>query len=82
VSRISVRFRSGWHPYSDRMSKRFEVQISQDRRAALDTLAREMGCSASDLARLSVTWVLRHREVLIGGPPVLARQPDERSTSA
>jgi hypothetical protein len=59
------------------MSKRFEVSIWPDRRAALDALARELGCSTSDLARLGVTWILRNRDVLVGGPPVLARQPDE-----
>jgi hypothetical protein len=65
------------------MSKRFEVSILPDRRAALDALARELGCSTSDLARLGVTWVLRNRDAWVGGPPVLAppvlaRQPDER----
>jgi hypothetical protein len=65
------------------MSKRFEVHISPDRRAALDALARELGCSSSDLARLGVTWILRKSRRLVGGPPalappVLARQADER----
>jgi hypothetical protein len=61
------------------MSKRFEVSISPDRRAALDDLARELGCSSSDLARIGVSWVLQHREVLIGGP---ARQSEQQRASA
>jgi hypothetical protein len=56
------------------MTKRFEVDISPDRRAALDALARELGCSSSDLARIGVSWVLQHREILIGGPGAPAEQ--------
>jgi hypothetical protein len=61
------------------MSKRFEVSISPDRRAALDALARELGCSSSDLARIGVSWVLQHREVLIGGPVRQAEQQQRAS---
>jgi hypothetical protein len=51
------------------MSKRFEVSILPDRRAALDALARELGCSTSDLARLGVTWVLRNRDAWLAVHP-------------
>jgi hypothetical protein len=61
------------------MSNRFEVSISPNRRAALDALARELGCSSSDLARIGVSWVLQHREVLISGP---ARQAEQQRASA
>jgi hypothetical protein len=64
-------------------SKRFEVSISPDRREALDALARELGCSSSDLVRLGVNWILAHRQMLVAGPPVLARPTDsERAVGA
>ena len=34
------------------------------------------GMSVADLCRLGTGWVLRHREVLLGGPGELSRQAD------
>jgi hypothetical protein len=46
---------------------RFEMRLPADRLIELEDLARETGQSAGALARLGITWVLRRRELLLGG---------------
>jgi predicted transcriptional regulator len=45
------------------MTKRFEIKLPEDRRAALDALANQTGVSASDLARLAINQMLEDRDV-------------------
>ena len=47
-------------------------------RRDLDALAEELDLTASDLARLGVAWVLKHRDVLLGGPGEAARQAEQQ----
>jgi hypothetical protein len=50
---------------------RFEIRLTPERRRELEDLAREVGLSSADLARLGIGWLLRHPNVLLGG-----EQPD------
>jgi hypothetical protein len=46
---------------------RFEIRLTPERRRELEDLAREVGLSSADLARLGIGWLLRHPSVLIDG---------------
>lgn len=56
------------------MNARFEIKMRPAQRRELEALAGELDMSAADLARLGITWVLRHRNTLLGGE-VAARKP-------
>jgi hypothetical protein len=44
---------------------RFELRLPADQRRELGELAREVGLSSADLARLGIGWLLRHPGVLL-----------------
>jgi hypothetical protein len=53
---------------------RFVLVLPPDRRAALDSLASEVGLSTSALVRLAINRLLRERDVLLAAkknPPKL-----------
>jgi hypothetical protein len=45
--------------------KRFEFRLTADQRRELEALARDVGLSSADLARLGIGWLLRHPGVLL-----------------
>jgi hypothetical protein len=45
--------------------KRFEFRLTADQRRELEELARDVGLSSADLARLGIGWLLRHPGVLL-----------------
>jgi hypothetical protein len=46
---------------------RFEIRLTSERRRELEDLAREVGLSSADLARLGINWLLAHPRILIDG---------------
>lgn len=47
---------------------RLEIRMPAERRRKLGELANEVGLSAVDLTRLSIRWLLEHRDVLFKLP--------------
>jgi hypothetical protein len=47
---------------------RLEIRMPAQRRRELDELASEVGLSAADLTRLSIRWLLEHRDALFKLP--------------
>ena len=45
---------------------RFEIVMPADRRAGLEQLAREVGVSSSDLARIAIGRLLANPDVITG----------------
>jgi hypothetical protein len=50
------------------MDARFEIRLSRKRREELGDLARECGLSAADVARLGISWMIEHRDLLLRRP--------------
>jgi len=46
--------------------RRFEVALPADRRAGLEQLAREVGVSSADLARIAIGRLLANPDVITG----------------
>jgi hypothetical protein len=46
---------------------RFDLKMPPEQRRELAELAAESGLSSADLVRLSVRWMLAHRDVLLSG---------------
>jgi hypothetical protein len=49
-----------------RNQKRFEIVLPADRRAGLERLAKEVGVSSSDLARIAIGRLLANPDVITG----------------
>jgi predicted DNA-binding protein len=58
------------------MSKRFEIRLAEDRRAALTALSVKTGVSSADLARLAITQMLEGHSVAL---PAAERDQSERA---
>jgi len=64
---------------------RFEIKMRPAQRRDLDALAEELDLTASDLARVGIAWIIKNRDVLLGGPDMAAhkvRKPAVPSTRA
>jgi hypothetical protein len=46
--------------------KRFEIAMPADRRAGLEQLAKEVGVSSADLARIAIGRLLANPDVITG----------------
>lgn len=68
------------------MTARFEIRLSQERRAEIEQLARQLDTTSSELARIGLIWVLANQQTLLGKniklvPPELPQKRELRSAT-